>query len=69
VNGLPLDAPHLVQEAAGCALGTIDPAAAARYLLARLAAKYNAGLGITVELGLIGDLPSTVATPALLDAA
>jgi hypothetical protein len=69
LDGLPLDAPHLVQEAAGRALGTINPAAAAQYLLARLAAKYNTGLGITVELGLIGDLPPAVATPALLDAA
>jgi hypothetical protein len=69
LDGLPLDAPHLVQEVAGRALGTIDPAAAARYLLARLAAKYNAGLGITVELGLIGELPPAVATPALLNAA
>ena len=66
---LPLDAPDPVQEAAGRALGMIDPALAARRLLGRLAAKYDAGLGIGVEIGLIGELPASVATPALLDAA
>jgi HEAT repeat protein len=69
LEALPLDAPGEVQEAAGRALGTLDPAEAARRLVARLAVKYGAGLDIASEIGLIGELPGSVATPALLDVA
>jgi HEAT repeat protein len=69
LEALPLDAPQSIQLAVGSALGAIDPAGAGRRLLARLAAKYDAGLEIAVEIGLIGELPGTVATPALLEAA
>ncbi len=69
VDALPLDAPGPVQEAAGRALGSLDPSEAARQLAARLAVKYNAGLGIASEVELIGELPASAATPALLDVA
>jgi HEAT repeat protein len=69
LEALPLDAPQPIEMAAGHALGAIDPAEAARRLLARLVAKYDAGLDVAVEIGLIGELPRAVATPALLEAA
>ena len=69
LEALPLDAPAEVQEAAARALGSLDPAQAARQLITRLALKYDAGLEIASEIGLIGELPGTVATPALLDVA
>jgi HEAT repeat protein len=69
LEALPLDAPDEVQQAAGRALGVIDPPEAARRLIARLTAKYDAGLGIAGEIALLGELPAPVATPALLDAA
>lgn len=69
LEALPLDAPDSLQQAAGRALGAIDPDEAARRLLARLAVKYNAGLDIASDIGLIGELPAAAATPALLDVA
>jgi HEAT repeat protein len=69
LKALPLDAPGPVQEAAARALGAPDPSEAARQRVARLAAKYDAGLGITSEIGLLGELPGPAATPVLLDVA
>jgi hypothetical protein len=69
LEALPLDAPDPVQQAAGRALGALDPTEAARRLLARLAVKYDAGLDIASDIGLIGELPGPAATPALLDVA
>jgi HEAT repeat protein len=69
LEALPLDAPGEVQEAAARALGALDPAESARHLVARLALKYDAGLEIASEIGLIGELPGSAATPALLDVA
>ncbi len=50
-------------------LGMLDPAEAARRLAARMAVKYDAGLGIASEIGLFSELPASVAAPALLDVA
>ena len=69
LEALPLDAPVEVQEAAGRALGMLDPAEAARRLAGRMAVKYDAGLGIASEIELLGELPASVATPGLLDVA
>jgi hypothetical protein len=69
LEALPLDAPPPIQAAAGHALAAIEPAEAARRLLARLVAKYDAGLDVAIEIGQIGELPRAVATPALLEAA
>jgi hypothetical protein len=69
LGALPFDAPGPAQEAAGRALGALDPAEAARQLIARLAAKYDAGLDAASEIGLLGELPGSVAAPALLDVA
>ncbi len=69
LEALPLDAPDEVQQAAGRALGAIDPPGAAGRIMDRLTAKYEDGLGIAIEIGLLGELPAAVATPALLDAA
>ena len=69
LEALPLDAPGPVQEAAGRALGALDPSEAARRITVRLAAKYDAGLDVASEIGLLGELPGSAATPALIDVA
>ena len=69
LEALPLDAPLEVQEAAARALGALDPAEAAHRLITRLAAKYDAGLDIVSDIGLIGELPGPAATPGLLEVA
>jgi HEAT repeat protein len=69
LEALPLDAPPAIQEEVGRALGRLDPNTAARHLSARLARKAEAGLGIAIEIALLGELPAAVAAPALLEAA
>jgi HEAT repeat protein len=68
LDRLPLDAPAEVQVAAGRALGRLDPREAASRLGKRLASKWDAGLGIATEIGLIGELRREIAAPALLEA-
>jgi HEAT repeat protein len=65
---LPLDAPADVQIAAGRALGRLEAREAVPKIAARLASKSDAGLGITGELVLLGELPRESTAPALLDA-
>jgi HEAT repeat protein len=69
LEAIPLDAPQPIQMVAGRTMGAIDPTNAARRLLARFVTKYDAGLEVALEIGLIGELPAAVATPALLEAA
>ena len=69
LDRLPLDAPAEIQVAAGRAMGQLDPREAASRLGKRLASKWEAGLGIATEIGLIGELRRDVAAPALLEAA
>jgi HEAT repeat protein len=65
---LPLDAPAEVQDAAGAALGRLDPKSAAGLISSRLAAKDAAGLGVALEVALLGQLPTGFAAPELLKA-
>lgn len=66
---LPLDASYELQQAAGGALLQLDAAGATAWLQQRLKRKWAAGLPVTVELQLFGELPSNLAAPALLEAA
>ncbi|AGA31265.1 HEAT repeat domain-containing protein [Singulisphaera acidiphila] len=68
LDQLPLDAPAEIQTAAGQALGVLAPQEAARRLVKRLMSKSDAGLGITDELALLGELPRDMAAPALVEA-
>jgi HEAT repeat protein len=65
---LPLDAPTDVQEAAGLALGRLDATGAAALISSRLTNKRAAGLGIALELDMLGHLPKQIAAPELLKA-
>jgi hypothetical protein len=64
---LPLDAPADLPRLAATALIRLDAGQALKVLLARLQRQYAAGLGLTTEIGLLGDLPAAAAVPALLD--
>ncbi|SIO28447.1 HEAT repeat-containing protein [Singulisphaera sp. GP187] len=68
LDQLPLDAPAEIQAAAGQALGVLAPQEAARRLLKRLISQSDAGLGMSSELTLLGELPRDVAAPALVEA-
>lgn len=65
---MPLDAPADVQEAAGSALGQLDPQAAATMISSRLSKKREALLEVTLEIDLLGRLPAPIAAPELLKA-
>jgi hypothetical protein len=65
---IPLDAPAEVQEAAGHALGRLDPKAAASLISSRIAKKHAAGVGAAAEILLLGRLPVQFAVPELLSA-
>jgi hypothetical protein len=65
---IPLDAPAELQEAAGHALGLLEPRAAASLISSRIAKKHAAGLGVAAEISLLGRLPAQIAVPELLNA-
>ncbi len=65
---LLLDAPDNIQDVAGRALVRLDAAKAADLVANRLERKHDAGLDVSVELTLLGQLPRESATPALLKA-
>jgi HEAT repeat protein len=67
-EALLLDAPAEIQEVAGRTLGRLDPARAAERISSRLERKGKAGLGIALEVTLLGELPREIAAPALLKA-
>ncbi len=66
---VPLDAPAVIQYAAAWASARLDPTLGVREVTLRLKNKYDAGLPITTEISVMGDLPPGEAAPALLDAA
>jgi HEAT repeat protein len=68
LESMPLDAPADLQEAAGLALGRLDPKAAAGLISTRLAKKQAAGMGSAAEIQLLGRLPAPIAVPELLKA-
>ncbi len=67
-EALLLDAPAEIQTDAGRALVRLDPSRASELVSARLARKDEAGLDVTLEITLLGELPRKFATPALLKA-
>ena len=64
---LPLDAPGDLESAASIALRILDSKQALKVTLERLRKKSRAGLGISAEIGLIGDFPKDMAAPALVE--
>ena len=67
-EALLLDAPAEIQTAAGRALVRLDASKASELISARLARKDEAGLDVTQEITLLGELPRKFAAPALLKA-
>jgi HEAT repeat protein len=67
-KALALDAPADLQDAAGQALGRLDPPAAVALISSRLASKHAAGLKVALEIDLLGRLPRGIAAPELLKA-
>jgi HEAT repeat protein len=65
---LPLDAPLILEEAAGRALVRVAANRAATGISARLGRKYDAGLQVATELTRLGELTHDVAAPALVAA-
>jgi HEAT repeat protein len=66
-DALPLDAPAEAQAAFGESFLRLDPVESLARISARLGAKYDAGLGVTTEINLLGELPARLAAPALVD--
>jgi HEAT repeat protein len=64
---LPLDAPPAIQYGAEWALAQLDPIAGVREVTLRAKNKYDSGLPLVTEMSLLGDLPPTNATPALIE--
>ncbi len=67
-EALALDAPATLEQAAGRALGRLDPPRAAELIAARLAKKDDAGLDVSAEIDRLGRLPAELAVPPLLAA-
>lgn len=67
-QSLLLDAPAELQTAVGRALVALDAAKAAELIPERLARKDDAGLDVSMEIGLIAELPAATAATALLKA-
>jgi HEAT repeat protein len=67
-EAMPLDALAELQEAAGQALAQMDPKAAAALISSRLANKHASGLGLALEIELLGRLPAPIGAPELLKA-
>jgi hypothetical protein len=65
VETLPLDAPDGTQHAALAALARLDAARAAQVIATRIEQKSVGGMGVAVELGVVGTLPVEVAGPLL----
>ncbi len=67
-QSLLLDSPAELQIAVGRALVALDAQKAAELIPGRLARKDDAGLDVSIEIDLIGELPAATAAPALLKA-
>jgi HEAT repeat protein len=66
---VPLDAPVEIQYGAEWAAARLDPSQGVKEVTRRIKKKYDAGLPVVTEIDLLGNLPSTEATPALVDVA
>src|ERR1700722_10389588 len=69
LNQVPLDAPAEIQYGAEWAAARLDPSQGVKEVTRRIKKKYDAGLPVVTEIDLLGNLPSTEATPALVDVA
>ena len=69
LNQVPLDAPGEIQYGAEWAAARLDPSEGVKEVTLRIKKKYDAGLPVVTEIDLLGNLPSTEATPALVDVA
>ena len=69
LNQLPLDAPGEIQYGAEWAATRLDPSNGVKEVTLRIKNKYEAGLPVVTEIDLLGNLPSTEATSALVDVA
>jgi HEAT repeat protein len=66
---VPLDAPGELQYGAEWAATRLDPSKGVKEVTLRIKKKYDAGLPVVTEIDLLGNLPSTEATSALVDVA
>jgi HEAT repeat protein len=69
LNQVPLDAPPEIQYGAEWAAARLDPSQGITEVMRRIKKKYDAGLPAVTEIDLLGNLPPTEATPALVDVA
>jgi HEAT repeat protein len=69
LNQLQLDAPTEIQYGAEWAAARLDPSNGVKEVRLRIKKKYDAGLPVVTEIDLLGNLPSTEATSALVDVA
>jgi HEAT repeat protein len=69
LDQMPLDAPAEIQYGAEWAAARLDPSNGVKEVTRRIKRKYDAGLSVVTEIGLLGNLPSAEATPALVDVA
>jgi hypothetical protein len=69
LNQMPLDAPAEIQYGAEWAAARLDPSNGVKEVTLRIKKKYDAGLPVVTETDLLGNLPSTEATSALVDVA
>jgi HEAT repeat protein len=66
---VPLDAPGEIQYGVEWAAARLDPSKSVKEVTVRIKKKYDAGLPVVTEIDLLGNLPPTEATPALVDVA
>jgi HEAT repeat protein len=64
---MPLDAPPTIQSPAEWALARLNPSEGGKEITVRSKSKYDAGLPVTTETNVLGDLPSADAASALLE--
>jgi HEAT repeat protein len=69
LNQMPLDAPGEIQYGAEWAAVRLDPSNGVKEVTLRIKRKYDAGLPVLTEIDMLGNLPSSEATPALVDVA
>jgi hypothetical protein len=66
---VPLDAPVEIQYGAEWAAARLDRSQGVKEVKLRIKKKYDAGLSVVTEIDLLGNLPSSEATSALVDVA
>jgi HEAT repeat protein len=64
---MPLDAPPTIQRPAEWAMARLNPREGIKEITVRSKGKSDAGLPVTTETSVLGDLPAPDATPALIE--